>query len=208
MFKLGGLDVAAACDLQQPGVPPHWLTYFNAPEIDTAVARVAELGGSVLMGPFDVATHGRMAVLRDPEGVVFALWRAGGHIGAQRYGDNNSIGWSELATRDNEAAAKFYGELLGVSLKEHTTPAPYIEFGTATHHVGGMLQMEPSWGEVPAHWSFYVQVADCDAIVDRVKELGGKVLDGPFDAPGVGRIAMLMDGQGAHFNVITLKAAA
>jgi len=29
-----------------------------------------------------------------------------------------------------------------------------------------------------------------------------------FDAAGVGRIAMLMDPQGASFNVITLRAAA
>lgn len=208
LFKLGGLDVAASCDVQQPGQHPHWLTYFNAPEIDATAAKATELGASVLMPPFDVATHGRMAVIRDPEGVYFALWKAASHIGAQRNGDMNTIGWSELASRDNEAAAKFYGELLGLVSKPHSIGMEYIEFGAGVHTLGGFLKMSADWGDVPPHWSFYVQVPDCDAVVARVKELGGKVLHGPFDAPGVGRIAMLMDPQGAKFNIITLSAAA
>ena len=40
-----------------------------------------------------------------------------------------------------------------------------------------------------------------------VRELGGKVWHGPFSAPGVGRIAMLADPQGAGSSVITLEQA-
>ncbi|MDZ4799160.1 MAG: VOC family protein [Bryobacteraceae bacterium] len=71
MYKLGGQDVGAACDLQRPDAPPHWLTYFTSPDIDVAVGKAAELGGSVTAGPFDVATHGRMAVVAGIGGRVF-----------------------------------------------------------------------------------------------------------------------------------------
>jgi predicted enzyme related to lactoylglutathione lyase len=51
-------------------VPPHWAVYFSVADTDTAVARVAELGGSVMMPPMDIEP-GRFAVVADPTGAVF-----------------------------------------------------------------------------------------------------------------------------------------
>ena len=58
---------------QHDDAPPHWLPYFTVPSCDGAVARVQELGGEALAGPFDVGA-GRIAVVRDPQGAVFALF--------------------------------------------------------------------------------------------------------------------------------------
>src|SRR3954447_22659524 len=41
-------------ELSPPDAPPHWLVYFGAEEIDAALARVAELGGTKLAGPIDI----------------------------------------------------------------------------------------------------------------------------------------------------------
>jgi len=57
-----------------PGTPPHWLVYFGAEDIDRAVARIGELGGGTLMEPMDLAEGLRIAVVRDPQGAVFALY--------------------------------------------------------------------------------------------------------------------------------------
>lgn len=51
-------------------VPPHWAVYFAVADTDTAVARVAELGGSVMMPPMDIEP-GRFAVVADPFGATF-----------------------------------------------------------------------------------------------------------------------------------------
>jgi predicted enzyme related to lactoylglutathione lyase len=51
-------------------VPPHWGVYFAVADTDTAVARVAELGGAVMMPPMDIEP-GRFAVVADPTGAVF-----------------------------------------------------------------------------------------------------------------------------------------
>ena len=42
----------------------------------TTASKVRDAGGGVVMDPFDVMDHGRMAVLTDPEGAVFNVWHA------------------------------------------------------------------------------------------------------------------------------------
>ena len=58
---------------------------------------------------------------------------------------------------------------------------------------------------MPANWASFFAVADCDASVARVRELGGTVLLEPLDAPGVGRFSMVADPQGAQFGVIAVE---
>ncbi len=56
-----------------PGTPPHWLAYFAVQDIDSALARVGELGGTVMAGPIDVP-NAKIGVVADPQGAVFALY--------------------------------------------------------------------------------------------------------------------------------------
>jgi predicted enzyme related to lactoylglutathione lyase len=55
------------------GVPPHWNVYFNVESVDDTIARVEDLGGSVVAPAFDVPGTGRMAMLADPQGGMFNL---------------------------------------------------------------------------------------------------------------------------------------
>lgn len=55
--------------------PAHWLIYFAADDVDGAVSRTQELGGGVLMPAMDIPNVGRIAVLRDPQGAAFALYK-------------------------------------------------------------------------------------------------------------------------------------
>ena len=56
-----------------PGTPPHWLVYFGVEDLDGALAKVGELGGTTLFGPQDIQIA-RIAGVRDPQGAVFALY--------------------------------------------------------------------------------------------------------------------------------------
>jgi predicted enzyme related to lactoylglutathione lyase len=62
--------------------------------------------------------------------------------------------------------------------------------------------MTPPMEGMPAFWGVYFAVGDCDATVTKAQALGAKVLNGPMDVPEVGRMAALMDPQGAAFSVI------
>ena len=60
---------------------------------------------------------------------------------------------------------------------------------------------------VPApHWLYYVNVADIDAAVDRVKGAAGQVLNGPMQVPGGSWIIQGRDPQGAMFALVGQKA--
>ena len=48
--------------------PAFWNVYLAADDVDAAAAKVAEAGGKVEAGPFDVMEHGRMVAIQDPTG--------------------------------------------------------------------------------------------------------------------------------------------
>lgn len=54
-------------------VPGHWLAYFAVDDADSVVAKAKEGGGDVPFGPEDMPEVGRIAVLKDPFGAVFAV---------------------------------------------------------------------------------------------------------------------------------------
>jgi hypothetical protein len=197
-----------------PGVPgpSRWAAYFLTTDIDASLARVVDLGGTVLMGPFDAGSHGRGAYVADPSGAAFALWQSFAPDGGDfTMFESNAFGWVELATRDAPGARHFYGELLGWSLTESKVPIPgdivYTEYSINGTRCGGILPMTKEWGDMPSHWSLYVVVDHCDQVLARAVELGGSVCVPAFDAPGVGRIGMIADPTGAMTYVIALGNA-
>jgi predicted enzyme related to lactoylglutathione lyase len=59
-------------DLWPADLPNHWMVYFGVADTDEACARVAELGGTVSVPPFDIPA-GRIAVVNDRAGAVFSV---------------------------------------------------------------------------------------------------------------------------------------
>ena len=57
---------------EEPG-PPHWRSYFTVESTAATIARIEELGGSVLAGPFPIP-DGSIAIVRDPQAAEFALF--------------------------------------------------------------------------------------------------------------------------------------
>jgi predicted enzyme related to lactoylglutathione lyase len=54
----------------EPGVPAHWSVTFAVDDADATAAKAAELGGTVIVPPFD-APWVRMTVITDPQGATF-----------------------------------------------------------------------------------------------------------------------------------------
>lgn len=72
---VGFEDVVASLNLisaDQPDAPAHWSVTFGVDDADAIAARAAELGGQVVVAPFD-APWVRTAVLSDPQGVTFIV---------------------------------------------------------------------------------------------------------------------------------------
>lgn len=206
IYQLDGKDAAASYPMdpnqRSMGIPSAWLCYVAVENADAAAARAKELGAKLMAEPFDVMDVGRMALVQDPGGALFALWQAKSNMGLGVRDVPGAAGWFELATHDPAQAATFYGQLFGWT-GEPRPELDYTVFSGATGMVGGMLQITERTEGMPPGWMPYFVVADTDAAAEQVRSLGGTVLHGPEDVPGVGRMAVIQDPQGAMFYVIT-----
>jgi predicted enzyme related to lactoylglutathione lyase len=201
--KLNGHDVAGVSPKMDDSQPCVWATYVSVEDADATLAKVRDAGGSVIVEPLDVMGMGKMAVFTDPTGAVCGIWEPGTFVGAELVNEDGSFGWNELGTRDVPAAREFYGAVFGWTVEEQEMP------GMGTYNVwkdgeqvrGGMMDISGMPAEVPPHWLVYFTVADADAAAETTKAAGGQLLNGPFDI-SVGRLAILMDAQGAMFAVM------
>jgi predicted enzyme related to lactoylglutathione lyase len=209
MFQLRGRNVGATYTLDpqqaQQGLPPHWGAYVAVANADETITKAKSLGGAVVVGPMDVAEHGRMAVLRDPTGAVINVWQAIQHQGVGLWGEEGAFCWSELLTRDTAAATRFYTSLFGWKTKVSDAGGfAYTHWQNDGADIGGMMAIMEEWGPMPPTWVNYIQVKNCDETVAQATSLGGKACSPPADIPKTGRFAMLGDPQGAMLSVIAL----
>ena len=100
-------------EMRATGVPPNWTSYVTVADADAAATRAKELGGDAVDDAFEVLDAGRMAVLKDPQGAVFAVWQPRARIGAERVNDVGCLCMNELATTDLDAARTFYEGVFG-----------------------------------------------------------------------------------------------
>ena len=54
------------------GVPAHWTVYFGVADTDASLAKIVELGGSIVR-PAEDTPYGRLATATDPTGTQFNL---------------------------------------------------------------------------------------------------------------------------------------
>ena len=119
--------------------------------------------------------------------------------------EHGAICWRELATKDLPTAIDSYSKLFGWSLNQtKVTEMDYKEIVIDNEAVGGMMPIDEKWGPTPppSHWTTYIAVTDTDETAQQIVDAGGSIRVPPFDAPGVGRMAMVADPAGAAFSII------
>jgi predicted enzyme related to lactoylglutathione lyase len=197
--------------MEYPPAPPHWMAHIAVDDVDAAARRAEELGGRIQSPPTDIPSVGRFAIVADPRGASFSLFRsnqAGPPPDDQRMG---GIGWRELHTTDHDGVWPFYRELFGwkeVSTLDMGASGTYRVFRHPADpedvYLGGTFD-GAALESKPPHWLYYVNVDSMDGALARIREHGGKVLAGPMPVPGGGQSAHCMDPQGARFAIFSLK---
>ncbi|MGH8252535.1 MAG: VOC family protein, partial [Steroidobacteraceae bacterium] len=89
------------------GMVPHWRAYIGASDVDAIVAQASRLGARILEPPRDLPGVGRAALLADPEGARFGVYRP--LEGGTR--PEPAFTWYELAARSRDTALAFYQQL-------------------------------------------------------------------------------------------------
>lgn len=205
MFTTGGAPVAGIFrlndEMRSQGVPPNWMPYIEAGDVDATAQQAASLGGAVVVPPSDIPDTGRFAVIRDPEGAVFGLYKssrpAGGWDGKPVV---NRFSWHELMSTDYPKAFAFYQRLFGWDNQGEMDMGGgmmYLMFGKGGMY-GGMYNRTPDMANVPPFWLLYINVKDVGKALDAAVKAGATVVRGRIPIPG-GTIAILADPQGAGF---------
>ncbi|MEV6521029.1 VOC family protein [Longispora sp. NPDC051575] len=197
MMLLDGRPVAGIGVTVPRQPPPFWATYLATDAADAVAGRIPGAGGQVLMPPTDVPTVGRMFLAADPTGGVFGVWQALDFFGAGIVNEPGAWTWNELDTPDAGAAAPFYADAFGITVRPVTDRPDYRVFTVADRPVAGLRQ-----GGGAPRWAVYFAVTDPDATAGAVLRAGGQVVREPEDVPGVGRVAVLVDPQDAEFSVL------
>jgi predicted enzyme related to lactoylglutathione lyase len=206
MFSLQGRHTGAAYtmrpDQRAQGMPPNWLLYVATQNADESANRATQAGGTVHAPPFDVFDVGRMSVIQDPTGAVFAVWQAKSHAGIGIAGVDGTFCWADLNTPDAERAKRFYSDVFGwhIALGEHDTSG-YLHIKNGDQFIGGIPPAAHRNPSAPPHWLIYFLASDCDAATAKATGLGAKVLMPAKTLENVGRWSIVADPQGAVFAI-------
>ncbi len=110
--------------------------------------------------------------------------------------------WYELMTTDTKAAEAFYGTVVGWSTAPFQGAGqPYTMFNRASDTPVAGVMMRPPDVQAPPFWAMYVGVPRIEDAAAQIQRLGGRAHTPIIDIPGVGRLQMMADPQGAVFYV-------
>jgi predicted enzyme related to lactoylglutathione lyase len=206
IFKLEGRDAAAGYTLRQDqraqGVPPNWMIYITVDSADQAATKTKQLGGTVVMPPFDVMDLGRMAVIQDPTEAHFCVWQARKNTGIGIAHVAGTLCWADLSTPDAKRASDFYSALFGWQIMaDEKDKSGYLHIKNGEHFIGGIPPAAHRPPGVPPHWLAYFWVDDVDASAAKAKQMGANLYVAPMTIENVGRMAVIADPQGAVFAI-------
>lgn len=210
LLKVGDAQVAGMMEtppeLKAMGTPAAWSGYVAVDDVDAAEAKVVQLGGKVLRPASDIPEVGRFAVVADPQGASFMLFKplrtdpppmpAPGAAG--------TTGWHELRAVDGATVWKFYATLFGWTKGEAMDMGAggiYQIFEIDGVPAGAVMTKEDDQ-PAPA-WRFYFRVPGIDAAAAKVRSSGGKVTTEPMPVPGGDWILFGRDPQGALFALVS-----
>ncbi|MFV0428230.1 MAG: VOC family protein [Arachnia sp.] len=202
--RLGGGAVAGLSPAM-PGQPDEaaalsgrWCPYLATSDVAATALVMGEGGAQLLLPPMPVGPFGHMAVLRDPQGAVVALWQAAAHAGFEVRDTHGAPCWVDLMTTDAQAAKEFYGAVFGYTYQamdpDDDTYALVSAPGVA-EPVAGLMQ----WSS-PSAWSIAFQVDDLATSLTQAASLQAPVLSDIEDI-GFGHTATIAGPDGEVFNL-------
>jgi predicted enzyme related to lactoylglutathione lyase len=188
--------------VEEKAIPrSHWMPYVAVDDVDASAVKCQELGGTVCIEPCDIPGTGRFAVVGDPQGGFFSIYKGDPQSpGADP--DEPVIGrvcWNEILTTDDAKAQEFYSGMFGwtAESKDMGPMGMYHCQMLDGKQVSGIMK-NPMNG-APTCWLSYFLVEDLAASTIKAKELGANAMMENTPIPGVGSFSMLADPCGAVF---------
>jgi predicted enzyme related to lactoylglutathione lyase len=205
---IGGIMELPA-ELKAHGVPPNWSGYVGVDDVDATAKKIVAAGGKIQRPAEDIPNVGRFAVVADPAGAVFLIFKGMGNDNMPPrapMGTPGFVDWNELYGGDPEASFKFYSGLFGWTKNQSMDMGEmgvYLTFDIDGVWSGGMMKRPPQM-PMPC-WVYYVAVEDIDAAHKRATDNGATTVMGPMEVPGGQWIVQAVDPQKAFFAMVGPK---
>lgn len=176
--------------------PACWLAYVSVPDVDAAAAAAKAGGGQVVWGPVDIEGVGRMATIVGFDGATISVMKPT-PMGETPPRGRPAVGefcWETLTTADVAKAKAFWTSVMPWKVSSGV--------GMDTFAVGDGMEnqvadIQTAQGPVPPNWLSFVVVEKLEPANEKVAKLGGTVMMPGIAVPGIGRIAVVLDDQGA-----------
>lgn len=190
----------------RPGVKrqPSWLTFIAVQDVDATTRLALSSGGTVVRAPRTYNSRGRQAILRDPQGAVFAIMASYTADPADFLAVPGEWIWSSLLASDAGTDAAFYQTVFGYEVfdQESEDGQEHVILSTDNYARAGVHTLPADAMRRHPRWLNFVRVADAADAATRTVALGGSVLVPPRVDRHGGRIAVLADPSGAAFGVM------
>ncbi len=191
------------------GARPGWIGYIGVADVDSDAQEIVAAGGKIYRPAHDIPSVGRFAVVADPHGAAFVIFKGQPPEDPRAplaQDASGNVGWRELRAGALESDFAFYSGLYGWKKTQAMDMGPmgtYQVFETQGGQGGGMMTKT---AETPApYWLYYFNVDAIDAAAERVRSAGGQLVAGPHEVPGGGWIVQALDPQNAKFALLAAR---
>lgn len=196
-YAKGGVGIGGGIFGDMPPGQDGVTFYVEVDDIEATLQQAEKLGGTRVFGPEQVPGGPLFGHLHDPEGHWIGLFQRGYASSAAIAPDAARKGTPvvhfEVIGQDYTTLATFYESLFGWK-PDADNPVGY---GIVTRDgnvnadgigIGGGLMALPAEmaAESNGHVTFYAEVDDVEATLQKAEQLGGKRLHGPDTVPGGG----------------------
>jgi predicted enzyme related to lactoylglutathione lyase len=106
----------------------------------------------------------------------------------------NPVTHFEVAGKDAAGLQRFYGEAFGWQMQDVMNGAYYMANPGTENAINGGVGVAPEGSD--GHVTFYVEVDDPAAALEKIGQLGGRTVMEPMDIPNGPKIAMFADPEG------------
>jgi uncharacterized protein len=212
LVRASGKEVAII-SAAQGKAKSHWVPFVSVTDVDASVKTIEEQQGKVVTPATDIPNIGRFAMLTDPNGVEFAVFKSVKSDDPDGPPAAGNFVWAEYLTKNkkqHQTALTFYPATLG-----YTTSQMQMGEGKSKSTYDMLQYKAPSGQDVPragvqaakpgslgGQWLPWVTVDDVDAVIANAKKLKGKVPVKAHDIPTVGRAAIVADSTGAAIGLL------
>lgn len=198
----GGEPVAGIFPMPQKfrdiGLPSFWMSYIAVEDVGATVDLATQHGGKVELGPAPFERGGDYALIRDPLGAGFTVYR--GSLASRTARHAGKRMGHGLFVSDASAVTGFYAALFGWRFGDAVNGVMSIHAGNAT--IAHLHEIpDPAIRGKEEYWAVLFAGDTSDAAMERIR-IGGGMADAPVNLPE-GTARLIRDPDGAGFFIVS-----